>query len=89
MVKLIGCEYFPWMLNIRINADEMQWLERLDPTKEHYLGAHVQGSADFFFAYGGAGFVLSAAAIKKVVGPKGGFGASWDQRMVEQCKLYS
>lgn len=38
-------------------------LEKLDPSKRHYLGTAVAGSYDRWFAYGGSGFVLSRGLL--------------------------
>ncbi|KAL5364502.1 hypothetical protein BJX96DRAFT_157446 [Aspergillus floccosus] len=42
------------------------WLGRLDPARAYYLGAPMQSGEDVF-GYGGAGIVLSQAAMRRVV----------------------
>ncbi|KAG2420552.1 hypothetical protein HFD88_000164 [Aspergillus terreus] len=42
------------------------WLARLDPARAYYLAAPM-ASGDEVFGYGGAGIVLSQAAVRKVV----------------------
>ncbi|KAL2060811.1 hypothetical protein VTL71DRAFT_8863 [Oculimacula yallundae] len=63
-----------------------EWLSRLDSTKPIYLGAPVMlgGQA---FAHGGSGYVLSNAAMNKLLGPDQpqGLAASWDKRMKQHC----
>ncbi|KAI1128182.1 hypothetical protein F5Y10DRAFT_277571 [Nemania abortiva] len=44
----------------------LAWLEHFDPSKPWYLGQQMQ-IGDVIFAYGGAGFVISQPALKKVV----------------------
>ncbi|KAL3470069.1 hypothetical protein BJX99DRAFT_251485 [Aspergillus californicus] len=45
--------------------DMIRWLSRFDPMKPHYLGAPMQIAGEVF-AYGGAGIVLSSAAMQLV-----------------------
>lgn len=42
----------------------LQWLEKLDPTKQLYYGSEVQIGPDIF-AHGGSVFVMSKSAIEK------------------------
>ncbi|KAI0449309.1 hypothetical protein F5B21DRAFT_52137 [Xylaria acuta] len=44
----------------------LAWLEHFDASKPWYLGQQMQ-IGDVVFAYGGAGFVISQPALKKVV----------------------
>ncbi|KAI0427842.1 hypothetical protein F5Y09DRAFT_314957 [Xylaria sp. FL1042] len=44
----------------------LAWLKHFDPSKPWYLGQQMQ-IGDVVFAYGGAGFVISQPALKKVV----------------------
>ncbi|XMA16770.1 hypothetical protein WAI453_009561 [Rhynchosporium graminicola] len=62
------------------------WLAKLDSSKPLYLGAPVMlgGQA---FAHGGSGYVLSNAAMNKLLGedqPQG-LAGSWDKRMKQHC----
>ncbi len=43
-------------------------LDQLDPNHMHYLGSQVAGAHGMYFAYGGAGFVLSQGLVKRFVG---------------------
>ncbi|KAH6717409.1 hypothetical protein BKA61DRAFT_322903 [Leptodontidium sp. MPI-SDFR-AT-0119] len=63
-----------------------EWLERLDSTKPIYLGAPVMLGGEAF-AHGGSGYVLSNAAMNKLLGPDQpqGLAASWDKRMKSHC----
>ncbi|KAL5119908.1 hypothetical protein ACEQ8H_002270 [Pleosporales sp. CAS-2024a] len=45
-------------------------LSQLDPASPHYLGEPHKGSDGRFFAYGGAGFVLSQGLMKKLIPPR-------------------
>ncbi|KAJ5306869.1 hypothetical protein N7508_005884 [Penicillium antarcticum] len=53
--------YYFWDTIFRI-------LDQLDPSKMHYLGSPAPGSDGRYFAYGGAGFVLSTGLMKRFVG---------------------
>ncbi|KAH8649130.1 hypothetical protein BX600DRAFT_517523 [Xylariales sp. PMI_506] len=44
----------------------LHWLDRLDSSKPYYLGMQMQ-IGDVVFAYGGASFVISNQAMKKLV----------------------
>ncbi|KAJ5164455.1 uncharacterized protein N7500_006285 [Penicillium coprophilum] len=43
-------------------------LDQLDPSRMHYMGSPVPGPEGKYFAYGGAGFVLSTGVMKRLVG---------------------
>jgi hypothetical protein len=55
--------YFFWDTLFRL-------LSQLDSTSSHYLGEPHKGSDGRYFAYGGAGFVLSQGLMKKLIPPK-------------------
>jgi hypothetical protein len=55
--------YFFWDTLFRL-------LSQLDSTSPHYLGEPHKGSDGRYFAYGGAGFVLSQGLMKKLIPPK-------------------
>ena len=55
--------YFFWDTLFRL-------LSQMDHTEPHYLGAPHRGSEGRYFAYGGAGFVLSQGLMKKLIPPK-------------------
>ncbi|KAF1967214.1 hypothetical protein BU23DRAFT_543135 [Bimuria novae-zelandiae CBS 107.79] len=55
--------YFFWDTLFRL-------LDQFDPTEAHYLGAPNPGSDDRWFAYGGAGIVISQGLMKKIYAPK-------------------
>ena len=52
--------YFFWDTLFRL-------LSQLDASQPHYLGAPHKGSEGRYFAYGGAGFVLSQGLLKKLI----------------------
>lgn len=55
--------YFFWDTLFRL-------LSQLDPSEPHYLGAPHKGSEGRYFAYGGAGFVLSQGLLKELIPAK-------------------
>lgn len=59
-----------------------EWLSRLDSKKPWYIGSQVSAGG-VNFAHGGSGYVLSNAAMNKLLGPDQpqGLAASWDERM--------
>lgn len=63
-----------------------EWLGRLDHTKPMYMGAPVY-IGETAFGHGGSGYVLSNAAMNKLLGPDQpqGLAATWDQKMKEVC----
>lgn len=62
------------------------WLKKLDSKKPWYLGSAVFTGAHSF-AHGGSGYVLSNAAMNKLLGPDQpqGLARSWDTRMTSHC----
>jgi hypothetical protein len=57
--------YFFWDTLFRM-------LDQMDSNLPHYMGSPVAGSYDRYFAYGGAGFVLSQGLMQKLYAPKTG-----------------
>ncbi|KAF2733868.1 hypothetical protein EJ04DRAFT_467664 [Polyplosphaeria fusca] len=57
--------YFFWDTLFRL-------LDQMKPEEPHYMGSPVAGSYDRYFAYGGAGFVLSQGLMAKLYPPKAG-----------------
>ena len=55
--------YFFWDTLFRL-------LSQLDPSEPHYLGAPHKGSEGRWFAYGGAGFVMSNGLMKQLIPAK-------------------
>jgi hypothetical protein len=55
--------YFFWDTLFRL-------LSQLDSSSQHYLGEPHKGSDGRYFAYGGAGFVISQGLMKKLIPPK-------------------
>ncbi|KAH7091975.1 hypothetical protein FB567DRAFT_488404 [Paraphoma chrysanthemicola] len=55
--------YFFWDTLFRL-------LSQLDSSSSHYLGAPHKGSEGRYFAYGGAGFVLSQGLMKRLLPPR-------------------
>ncbi|OKP11352.1 hypothetical protein PENSUB_3137 [Penicillium subrubescens] len=52
--------YYFWDTLFRI-------LDQLDPSRMHYIGSPVPGSNGRYFAYGGAGFVLSTGVMNRFI----------------------
>ncbi|PQE30834.1 glycosyltransferase family 31 protein [Rutstroemia sp. NJR-2017a WRK4] len=65
----------------------IQWLRKLDSTKPLYLGAGVL-MGPTYFAHGGSGYILSNAAMNRLMGPEQprGLAASWDAKMDDECR---
>ncbi|CAL3965495.1 unnamed protein product [Diplocarpon coronariae] len=63
-----------------------EWLSRLDSTRPMYLGA-VVSIGDTAFGHGGSGYVLSNAAMNKLLGSdqQQGLAAEWDRKMKDVC----
>ena len=64
----------------------VSWLQTLDSSKPLYLGSTVyMGPTPF--AHGGSGYVLSNAALQKLLGSgqSQGFASSWDLKMKDEC----
>ena len=62
----------------------VEWLGKMDPSEELYLGS-VAYVAKFPFSHGGSGYVLSRAAMEAVVGKNPGIGNKYDVRVKETC----
>lgn len=62
----------------------VEWLGKMDPSEELYLGsvAYVSG---FPFSHGGSGYILSGAAMEAVVGKNPGIGNKYDVRVKDTC----
>ncbi|CAI6332358.1 unnamed protein product [Periconia digitata] len=66
--------YFFWDTLFRL-------LDQLDSTEAHYLGSPRKGSNDRYYAYGGAGIVLSQGLMKKLIPPKTTPGDGFENRL--------
>lgn len=66
--------YFFWDTLFRL-------LDQLDPTEPHYLGSPKKGSNDRWYAYGGAGIVISQGLMKKLNAPKTEIATGADTRL--------
>ncbi|KAL9116170.1 MAG: hypothetical protein Q9227_000540 [Pyrenula ochraceoflavens] len=65
-------------------------LEQLDPHEPHYLGSPVINSGDTYFAYGGAGFVLSQGLMTRLVSERASEGKQrlsvrYQKRVEDDC----
>ncbi|KAJ0108366.1 hypothetical protein J7T55_005343 [Diaporthe amygdali] len=60
-------------------------LDQLDPSKMHYMGSSAAGRDGTFFAYGGAGFVLSRGLMKRLVGDSTQLSARYEDYAVNDC----
>jgi hypothetical protein len=66
--------YFFWDTLFRL-------LDQLDYTEQHYMGSPAPGSYDRYFAYGGAGIVLSQGLMRNLIPPKGSLDGGQDTRL--------
>lgn len=64
-----------------------EWLKRLDSNKPWYIGSEV-ASWGITYAHGGSGYILSHAAMNKLLDPEQpqGLAESWDNRMKGEDK---
>ncbi|CAJ2512082.1 Uu.00g077070.m01.CDS01 [Anthostomella pinea] len=62
----------------------VQWLRKLDSSKELYFGS-VSLIDGLRFAHGGSGYLLSQAAMHKFVGSHPGIANQYDTRIRESC----
>ncbi|RHZ52634.1 glycosyltransferase family 31 protein [Aspergillus thermomutatus] len=69
--------YFVWDNLFRL-------LDQFDPSLPLYFGSPTAGKGRSFFAYGGAGFVLSTAAVQKLVARRVGRGSVYSQPPLNQ-----
>jgi len=60
------------------------WIQRLDPTKESFMGSLALIN-DLPFAHGGSGYLLSNAATRNIVLKHNGTAAEWDPKMHDNC----
>jgi len=64
----------------------VKWLKGYDSTKSLYMGSAVQ-MGNTMFAHGGTGYVISNAAMNKLLGPeRTGLASSWDLRLRNECE---
>jgi hypothetical protein len=66
--------YFFWDTLFRL-------LDQLDHSEQHYMGSPAPGSYDRYFAYGGAGIVLSQGLMRNLIPPKGSLDGGLDSRL--------
>jgi hypothetical protein len=59
-------------------------LDQFNPSLPLYFGSPTSGKGHTFFAYGGSGFVLSTAAIQKLVARKVGSRSMYSQPLLSQ-----
>jgi hypothetical protein len=69
--------YFVWDNLFRL-------LDQFDPSFPLYFGSPTPGKSHSFFAYGGAGFVLSTAAVQRLVARKVGSNGVYSQPPLSQ-----
>ncbi|KAI0479497.1 hypothetical protein GGR56DRAFT_665201 [Xylariaceae sp. FL0804] len=62
----------------------VQWLQTLDPSKRLYIGS-VSLIANFRFAHGGSGYLLSQAAMRDFAGSHPGIANRYDDRVRDFC----
>jgi hypothetical protein len=66
--------YFFWDTLFRL-------LDQHDSNEPHYLGSPRRGSNDRYYAYGGAGIVLSQGLMKKLIPPKTSPGDGFENKL--------
>lgn len=72
--------------NFEVRADTLfRLLHQLEPSKMHYLGSPAAGRDGTFFAYGGAGFVLSHGLMKRLVGDSTQLSALYEDYAINDC----
>jgi hypothetical protein len=62
----------------------VQWLRTLNPRKKLYLGSTTLINS-FGFAHGGSGYILSQAAMNKLVGQNPGVANMYDKQAKNEC----
>jgi hypothetical protein len=62
----------------------LEWLAKLDPTKESYLGS-LSFINNLPFGHGGSGMLLSGAAMRNFVVHHNGTAGRWDYKMQNEC----
>jgi hypothetical protein len=62
----------------------VEWLAKLDPTRESYLGS-VSYINNLPFGHGGSGMLLSGAAMRNFVVQHNGTAGRWDYKMQNEC----
>jgi hypothetical protein len=60
------------------------WLEKLDPTKESFLGS-LSFINNLPFAHGGSGMLMSGPAMRNFVVKHNGTANLWDYKMHDEC----
>ncbi|KAI1868771.1 hypothetical protein JX265_006750 [Neoarthrinium moseri] len=60
-------------------------LHQLDPSKMHYMGSPAPGADGNFFAYGGAGFVLSRGLMQQLVGDSTRLSILYEEYVKNDC----
>lgn len=73
-----GDVYYFWDTLFRL-------LHQLDPSKMHYLGSPAPGRDGTYFAYGGAGFVLSRGLIQRLTGDSTQLSVSYEEDIKNDC----
>lgn len=62
----------------------VEWLAKLDPTKELYLGS-LSFINNLPFGHGGSGMLMSGAAMRNFVVQHNGTAGRWDYKMQNEC----
>lgn len=62
----------------------VEWLSKLDPTKESYIGS-LSFINNLPFGHGGSGMLLSGAAMRNFVVKHNGTAGRWDYKMQNEC----
>lgn len=60
-------------------------LHQLDPSKPHYMGSPAAGRDGTYFAYGGAGFVLSRGLMKRLMRDSTELSVQYESYAVNDC----
>ncbi|KIW16057.1 hypothetical protein PV08_06108 [Exophiala spinifera] len=75
----LEADVYPFLDNL------FRLLEQYNPQDMHYFGSAVAGSHGRWFAYGGAGIVLSHGLMKKLVGDGTNLSEKYMEWMLEDC----
>ncbi|CZT52712.1 uncharacterized protein RSE6_14072 [Rhynchosporium secalis] len=78
-----------WYLHIDADTYVMwssliTWIQRLDPSKNTYLGS-VALINDLPFAHGGSGYLMSREAMRTFAVTNNGTAAIWDSKLRKEC----
>ncbi|KAG6357776.1 hypothetical protein INS49_013655 [Diaporthe citri] len=74
-----------YQMRLMLTDTLFRFLHQLDPSKPHYMGSPAAGRDGTFFAYGGAGFVLSHGLMKRLVGDSTQLSVRYEDHAENDC----